>query len=128
MQPIQWVFIVTALTLVFVVFAVNPLQAGIDEAIRETASLQAQRLVSAINLVSSAPDGTIYNFEMPDSKCNVKITDSFVTLTITQVTGIKITQTESIIKTPTTITNGEFDCKTNKILLLRKIGNTLMVG
>lgn len=128
MEPIQWIFIVTALTLVFVVFAINPLQAGIDEAIKGTAKLQAQRIVSAINLVSSSPDGTTYNFEMPDSKCKVKITDSFVSLTITPVAGNDITHTESIIQTPVGITNDEFDCKLKKNLVLRKNGNTLNIG
>lgn len=127
MKPIQWVFIVTALTLVFVAFAINPLQAAIDEAIKSNAQLQAQQLASAINIVSSAPDGTSYIFQMPKGKCNVIITDGFVKMTITPVVGTDLSYIVSLIKTPVKITNGLFDCKGNRNLLMKKTGGTLTI-
>lgn len=126
-QPIEWVFIVTALTLIFVVFAINPLQAGIDEAIQGNAQLQAQRLASAINMISTAPPGTTYNFYMPDTKCTVTITDGLVRMRTNPVIGKDIEYSVGIIKTPVTITKGTFDCKNNKIIKLTKSGNFLQI-
>lgn len=122
MEPLQWVFVLTALTLIFIVFATNPLQLAINEAIQGDAQLQAQRFASIINIMSTAPDGTIYTFDMPTSKCSVKITDSFVRLTITPAVGGKINYTVSLIKTPTEIINKEFECKTRFIEMRKEFG------
>lgn len=119
MEPLQWLFVVTALTLVFVVFAINPLQAAIDEAIKNNAQLQSQRLVSVINLVAGAPDGTRYTLEMPRMKCTVDITDRFVKMTITLVTGVDIYYTASLIDTPVDIVARPLDCKSGNIVMMK---------
>ncbi len=124
-EPLQWAFIVIAMTLIFIVFAINPLQAAIDEAIKNHAQLQAERLVSAINLATAAPEGTSYVFEMPKLKCKVKITDSFVKMIITPVAGVEISHTTSIIKTPVTIPSGEFECKANSRIEMKRTGDRL---
>lgn len=126
MEPLHWVFIVTALTLTFVVFAINPLQVGIDEAIKSHAQLQAQRIASAINLVESAPDGTTYAFDLPDAKCKVNITSQFVTVRTVPVVGTELVYTVSTIKTFTQVIGGNFDCKQNS-LMLRKSNGVLTI-
>lgn len=123
MEPLQWIFIVTALTLVFVVFAINPLQVAIEEAIENNAQLQAQRLASVINLVGSAPSGTSYTFDMTSTRCRVNITDSFVKITIIPSTGLEVPYVVGIIKTDAQIQNINFDCK--RVLELKKAGNRL---
>ena len=126
MDPLHWVFIVTALTLTFVVFAVNPLQVGIDEALRSNAELQAQRIASTINLVASAPDGTTYTLELPDVKCKINITSQFVTMRSVPAVGIELQYTISVIKTSTQVIGGNFDCKQNT-LHLRKSNGVLTI-
>lgn len=125
MEPLQWVFVVTALTLVFVVFAINPLQVAINQAIQSDVELQAQRLASTINIVRTSPDGTVYTFDMPNSKCLVTITDSFVKLTVIPVTGLDISQTISLIKTDTPINGGTFECKGNRQVEMKKTNGIL---
>lgn len=121
MEPLEWVFVSTFLVLVFIVFAVNPLQAAIGEAIQNNAQLQSQRLASAINLVQSAPEGTTYVFDMPKTKCNITVTGGLVRLTIMPATGGDISYTTSMIKTPVVINAGSgFTCSSRNNLQLRK--------
>lgn len=128
MEPLEWVFVVTALTLIFIVFAINPLQAGIDEAIQNHAQLQAQRLASMINIAESAPDGTTYTMDLPKLKCKVKITKGLVDLVITPVTGIDVSYAVSYIKTSTTVRDGEFECRGNNNVELRKRNGVLEIN
>lgn len=111
MEPLQWIFVVTALTLVFIVFAINPLQTAIDQAVQNNAQLQAQRLASVINMMESAPPGTSYTFGMTSARCKVNITDSFVKLTIIPSAGLEIPYIVSILKTDTQVQNINFDCR-----------------
>ena len=121
-------FVWTAVILIFLVFVVNPLQASIDEAIKGSAQLQAQRLASTINMASTAQDQTTYNFEMPNAKCNATITDRFVRVQIKPELGDSLEYTVSLIKTSVIITKGTFDCKKNRNLRLTKIGNLLRIS
>ena len=125
MEPLQWIFVVTALTLIFVVFAINPLQVAIEEAVQNNAQLQAQRLVSVINMMRSAPSGTSYTFTMTSTKCRVNITDNFVKLTIIPSAGLEVAYTISTIKTDTPIQNINFDCK--RTVQFRNTGSRLDV-
>ncbi|MBS3051449.1 MAG: hypothetical protein J4400_04855 [Candidatus Aenigmarchaeota archaeon] len=125
MEPLEWVFVTTFLTLVFIVFAVNPLQVAIGEAIQNSAQLQSQRLASAINLVQSAPEGTTFIFDMPKLKCRVMVTNGLIKLTITPVAGADISHTVSMIKTPVIINagpSGEFECRNNNIQIRKRNG------
>jgi len=122
MEPLMVVFVSGALILTFVAFAVNPMQVAIEEAVRSDAQLQAQRIVSVINLMETAPDGTSYSFDMPNTKCNVAITDDFVKITLTQATGGGKSHTSSIIKTSTKIKTGNFVCSNNMNIMFRKNG------
>lgn len=129
MEPLQWIFVVTALTLIFIVFATSPLQAAINEAVDNNARLQSQRLASVINMISTAPDGTSYTFEMPSSKCKAIITDSFVELTITFFGSTDISHTVSLIKTSTRISPNpsEFNCESNHNIQLIKNNGVLNI-
>src|SRR3989338_3059152 len=123
MEPLEWIFVTTFLTLVFIVFAVNPLQVAIGEAVQNSAQLQSQRLASVINIVQSSPDGTTYRFGMPNANCKVHITNGLIHMVITPVAGGDISYTVSGIKTLTVIdagTNGEFICRSNSALEIRK--------
>lgn len=128
MEPLEWVFVTTFLTLVFVVFAINPLQVAIGEAIQNSAQLQSQRLASAINIAQSAPDGTTYIFDMPKLKCKVMITNGLVKLTITPIAGTDISYTVSVIKTRVNIRNGEFECRNNNNIELKKRSGVLEIN
>ncbi|HLD38734.1 MAG TPA: hypothetical protein VJB05_00280 [archaeon] len=125
MEPLQWIFVVTALTLVFVVFAINPLQVAIEEAVQNNAQLQTQRLASVINMMRSAPSGTSYTFSMTNTKCRVNITDNFVKLTIIPSAGLEVPYTVSTINTGTPIQNINFDCK--RTVQFRNTGSRLDV-
>ncbi len=121
-DPLMVVFIGTALMLSFFAFAVNPMQVAIEEATRSDAQLQAQHIISVINLMNTAPDGTSYSFDMPNTKCNVTITDDFVKMTVAQATGGDKSHISSIIKTSTPIKTGTFECMNNRNILFRKNG------
>lgn len=125
MEPLQWIFVVTALTLVFVVFAINPLQVAIEEAVQNNAQLQTQRLASVINMMRSAPSGTSYTFSMTSTKCRVNITDGFVKLTIIPSTGLEVPYITSIINMTTPIQNINFDCK--RSVQFRNTGSRLEI-
>lgn len=127
MEPLYWLFIRMALILSFVVFAVNPMQAAIDDAIQHDARLQAERLASTINMMVTAPEGARYSFEMPRANCRVTITKGFVKMTIMPVSGGEITNTIGLIKTDTPIKGNEFECRTNRQLELRKGRNFLEI-
>ncbi|KHO47687.1 MAG: hypothetical protein QT00_C0002G0347 [archaeon GW2011_AR5] len=131
MEPLEWIFVTTFLTLVFIVFAVNPLQVAIGEAVQNSAQLQSQRLASVINIVQSSPDGTTYRFNMPNANCRVLITNGLIHMSITPVAGTNISYTMSGIKTPTIInagTNGEFACRANRLLEIRKRGGAVEIS
>lgn len=123
----HWTFIITALTLVFLVFAVNPLQVAINEAIQNHAQLQGQRLASAINLMESAPEGTTYLFDMPKIKCKVAVADGIIRIILTPVAGVEVLYSVSMIKTSVAVDNGEFECRGNNNILLTKTGNALKI-
>ena len=127
MEWLQWAFITLALSLIFIVFAINPLQQGIDEAIKGNARLQAERIASAINIISGAPGGTTYTLEMPDIKCTVTITNSFVRMHTFPTGGPELDFSVSIIKTPVTITTGQFECRKDLNMRLARIGNLLKI-
>jgi hypothetical protein len=127
MEPLQWLFITTALTLVFVVFAINPMQAATDEAIANSARLEARRLASAINILSTAPDGATFAFDMPNTRCRVKITGNLVDMKITYLSGQEISETVGIIKTVPVIAEEEFDCKSTPRIKLTKTNGELRV-
>ncbi len=128
MEPLEWVFVVTTLTLVFIVFAINPLQVAIEEAIQNHAQIQAQRLASVINLAQSAPDGTTYLFDMPKLKCRFVIKNGLVHLVLMPVTGGEVTYAVSSIKTVVSIPDREFECKGNNNIELKKRNGVLEIN
>ncbi len=133
-EYLHWVFIVTALTLVFLVFAINPLQAAIEEAVQNHAQLQGQRLISMINIAQKSPDGTEYKFEMPKLNCTVHMSDNILKITISPAVGIDVIYAGSVTKTSTEITLvktppvDEFRCRDNGIILLQKTGGKLLIS
>lgn len=127
MEPLQWIFVVTALTLVFIVFAINPLQVAIEEATQNNAQLQAQRIASAINLMLTAPDGTTYSLEMPKARCKLTVAQNFTRLTIIQLNGADISHTASLISTDAAIKGGEFSCGRRMQLSREKASNELEI-
>ena len=120
MDPLQWLLITTAVTFVFVAAAVSPMQTATEEAIQNSAMLEARRFVSIINILQTAPDGTVYEFDMPTSKCDVLITEDAVRLKITFVSGSEISESIGIIKTGTKIMGGEFDCRETRKIRMKK--------
>lgn len=127
MEQLYMVLTILLLTLILVVFAVNPLQAAIEEGVRNHAQLQAQRFASIINLMETAPDGTRYEFDMPTEKCKVTITDSFIKLTITPVAGQDIFHVVSLTKTSVPVTKGEFECRANRNIEMIKNNGVLEI-
>ncbi len=126
MDPLPWLFVTMALTLIFIVFAVNPLQVAIDEAITNNARLEARRIASAINIVSTAPDGTAYMLNLPRTKCNIRITGDVISVKI-NVGGKDISETIGLLKTVPVVADEEFDCKTMKKIKLLKNDGTLRI-
>ena len=117
MEPLQWIFVTAAITLVFVVYALNPIQGAIDEAIANNARLQARMLASSINLIADAPDGTAYSMPFPSSKCHILITPHAVEVTTQndpQIYGLEATATISH--------NYEFDCGPGSVQITKQNG------
>ncbi len=125
MDPMLWLFITTAVTIVFVIAAVSPIQTATEEAIRNSAMLEARRFVSIINILQTAPDGTVYEFDMPNTKCNVLITENAVRLKITFVSGQEISETIGMIKTKARIARNEFDCRETRKMKIKKNNGVL---
>jgi len=120
MEPMQWLLVTLAITLIFVVFAINPMQAATDEAVSQNAYLQVRRIASVINLVASAPDGTTYSIDMPMQKCRLLITKNFVKL---DVKGFKETSETYGLISPTGIQdNFEYDCNGRSIKVIKDNG------
>lgn len=126
MEALQWVFVTTALVLIFIVFAINPIQLATDDAIQNNAQLQARTIASSINLMSTAPDGSTYRIALPSRPCTLVITEHFVSMKIT-ISNSAISEALGTIKTPAAIKGGEFDCKTKGFIQLRKTGNILEI-
>ena len=122
MEPMEWLFVTAAITLLFVVFAVSPMQAAIDEAVESNAYLQVRRIASVINLVSSGPDGMTYMLDMPGKKCNLLITQDFVKLVSE---GVKPSREIYGLIMPSAVPhNFQFDCASGT-LKITKIGGVL---
>ncbi len=127
MDSLHWTFILTALTLIFVVGAVNPLQAATEEAVENNARLQAMQVASSINLMSTAPDKTTYIIDTPDSRCTIRISKGVVYLEIRSLDGKTLSEAVSIIETGLDFEEKEFQCRQTPSLRLTKDKGTLRI-
>ena len=126
MEPMTWILVSAAVTLIFVIFAINPMQAATDEAISQNAYLQVRRIATVINLVSSAPDGTSYTIDMAMQKCHLLITKDFVKL---DVKGFKETNETYGLITPNGIqTDANFECKDTRSIKIRKNNGIMIIS
>ena len=82
MEPMNWLLVSTAITLIFIVIAISPMQAATEEAVSSNVYLQVRRIASIINMVSSGPDGMLYTMDMPVKDCTLLITPDIVKLGI----------------------------------------------
>ncbi len=128
MEPLHWTFILTALTLIFVFAAANPLQLATEEAVKTNARLQALQIASTINLLSTAPDKTTYIIDMPDARCTLRITPALVYLKIKSTSDQELAEAVSIIQTDLKITEKSFECRETKALRLVKDKGMLEIG
>jgi hypothetical protein len=119
LEPLQWTFITLAITLVIVVFAINPLQSAIDQAIASSAELTAEKLRSAINLMQVFPSVSEHTVEIKARKCKIKIDEKSVTV------EMKTSATLNLIQTDNKIISKEIDCSNQKILKIKKFGNEI---
>lgn len=126
MEPLQWLFISLALVLAFLVFSINPIQGATDEAIKTSARLEARRIASTINLMATAPEGTSYTVSLPNTRCTIRITGSFVVIDINK-NGQELSETFSILKTVPVIADQEFNCKETPAMKLTKTGGVLRI-
>ncbi|MEM7819401.1 MAG: hypothetical protein QXD48_01065 [Candidatus Aenigmatarchaeota archaeon] len=130
-EPLQWAFIVLVLLLVFILFAINPLQQAIDAAIANNAMINANFLASIINLMQASASNMEYMLDLPKTDCIIKINEKGVTYhstkrdiiyTMDLIQNYKLSDFSKKILIPIT----EINCK-DKIAIIRKIGNAIMV-
>ena len=121
MKPMYRLLVFTALALPLMLFVASPMKAAIDETIANDVRLQTERLVSAINLISSAPEGAVYTVSMPNTKCKVLVTSGFVKMSIITATQGEINTTMGLVRS-VPISRTEFDCK-RSVTLTKQSGS-----
>jgi len=123
LEPIQWAFVTLVATLAIVVFAVNPLQMAIDQAIANNAELTAQEIRTAINVIQAMPDVSEHVMDLRPRNCKITIDKESITVEIKDTKAILgIIQTDAEIKEST-----EILCSEKDAIKLTKAGNVIEV-
>ena len=120
LQPLQWTFVVLVVTLIIIVFAVNPLQGAIDEAVANNANLAAQEIRSAVNILQTMPDITTYRIDLDARNCKIWINQNEV---IVEMKGINATL--GLIQTGKEIDKFKMDCSQKNFIEITREGNKI---
>ena len=76
-------FIFVVLTLIIVMgFLLPSLITSRARAIETSAALNAEEIVGIINLLQTSPQGTMHQYYLPKTECEIKINNNIVTVSI----------------------------------------------
>ncbi len=120
-DSLQWTFISILVALLFVSFAVSPLQNSVEEAARNTEQIVVQELVSAINLAQASHSTTDYTSFVAvrgKEKCTLEAHDGIVKATFEDNAKKRVVfghylVTESVVRVDTP--DGQIDCRAGSI-------------
>lgn len=121
----EWAFISLVLSLIFVSFAMNPLQNSIDEIARNNEKMMMQEIASGINLVEISPDGTTYNVQIPikaKDSCTLDVKNGLVRVVMADG-GKKTTIFSSYINSSTKVEPGSLNCLASSVTITKNGGS-----
>jgi len=123
LQPLQWAYIVLTISLLIIVFAINPLQAALDTAIANNAELTAEKLRAAIDIMQTMPSRAEHTMSIYAKKCKIYVDQKSVTVEIKTNITLNLIQTSNTIVPPVV----PIDCEERRTITIQRIGNTIRI-
>ena len=124
-----WTFILTVLTVIGLTFLLGFVILSKSRALETSAALNAEEISGVINLLQAAQPGTVHQYTLPQTECEIKIDD--ISVTVSMKAGRKGTHSLGYIKQQSIdVVDGTETCdpKKDKIIYLVRCKNTVAMS
>jgi hypothetical protein len=123
-DTLQWAFVSLLIALLFITFAINPMQKSVEEVARNNEKVVMQELVTAINLAEASYDLTDYKTLIPArgrDKCTIEIKNGIIRAEFLDGGKKNVILTHYIVTPVKVYTElGSVDCKAGALLVERQ--------
>lgn len=126
LDEITWAFILIAIVLIIVAWALNPIYSSILAAQQNSARLNAQEIAGVINIMKTSSSDMVYKASLPAVTCKFEVNERLVKFDLS-AGGKNHIAIMDIVQTPVKIlSNQQYSCD-RKTIIIEKQGGTVSV-